>query len=162
MLTACLGSTAPLPAEEEAGGLKLFAPAPPATPHPRRSEVEAFQNSRRRGLTTTVRWSVPAFLLQTPGGAPALRRGPLRTTGHQLWIDRSGFVGENGRGRGENEACPSSTASLPSERPFRASSSGSLLEFLQSRSCDRSASVSSSFPSRRNLGGSPLLRQSPL
>jgi hypothetical protein len=73
MLTACLGSTAPLPSEEEAGGLKLFAPAPPATPHPRRSEVEAFRNSRRRGLTTTVRGSVPAFLLQTPGGAPSLR-----------------------------------------------------------------------------------------
>ena len=45
-----------------AGGLGLFASAPPATPHPRRSEAEAFQNSRRHGLTTTVLWSVPAFL----------------------------------------------------------------------------------------------------
>jgi hypothetical protein len=73
MMAACLGSTAPLPSEQNAGGLRLFAPAPPATPHPRRSEAEAFRNSRRRGRTTTVRWSVPAFLLQTPGGAPSLR-----------------------------------------------------------------------------------------
>ena len=43
-------------------------------------------------------------------------------------------------------ACLGSTVSLPSERPFRASSSGSLLEFLQPRSFDRGASVSSSFP----------------
>jgi hypothetical protein len=73
MLAACLGSTTPLPPEQEAGGLRLFASAPPAPPHPRRSEVESFRNSRRRGLTTTVRWSVPAFLLQTPGGSPLLR-----------------------------------------------------------------------------------------
>jgi hypothetical protein len=73
MPAACLGSTAPLPSEQKASGLRLFAPTPPATPHPRRSEVEAFRNSHRRGLSTTVRWSVPAFLLQTPGGAPSLR-----------------------------------------------------------------------------------------
>ena len=73
MVVACLGPTAPLSSEQKAGGLKLVAPAPPATPHPRRSEAEAFRNSRRRGLTTTVRWSVPAFLLQTPGGTPSLR-----------------------------------------------------------------------------------------
>jgi hypothetical protein len=70
---ACLGSTAPLPWEYKAGGLRLFASTPHAPPHPRRSEVEAFRNSRRPGLTTTVRWSIPAFLLQTPGGAPSLR-----------------------------------------------------------------------------------------
>jgi hypothetical protein len=35
-----------------------------------------------------------------------------------------------------------------------------LLEFLQLRSCDRSVSVSSSFPSRLNLSGSPRLRRS--
>ena len=50
---ACLGSTAPLPSERGAGGLRLFALSPSATPHPRRSEAEAFRNSRRRGLTTT-------------------------------------------------------------------------------------------------------------
>ena len=59
-------------------------------------------------------------------------------------------------------ACLGSTAPLPPERPFRASLSGSLLEFLQPRSHDRGASVSSSFPSHLTLGGSPLLRQSPL
>ncbi len=48
-----------------------------------------------------------------------------------------------------------STALLPPERPFRASSSGSLLGFLQPRSGDPVASVSSSFPSRRTLGGFP-------
>ena len=49
------------------------------------------------------------------------------------------------------------TASLPclSERPFRARPSGTLLEFLQLRSDDRRASVSSSFPSRPSLGGHP-------
>ena len=73
MLKACLGSTVLLPSEQKADGLTLFASTPHAPPHPRRSEVEAFQNSRRRGLTTTVRWSVPAFLLQTPGGTPSLR-----------------------------------------------------------------------------------------
>ena len=73
MRAACLDLTAPLPLEQGAGGLSFFASAPPATPYPRRSEAEAFRNSRRRGLTTTVRWSVPAFLLQTPGGAPSLR-----------------------------------------------------------------------------------------
>jgi hypothetical protein len=31
---------------------RLFASTPPATPHPRRSEVEAFWNSFSRGLTT--------------------------------------------------------------------------------------------------------------
>src|SRR5439155_14270377 len=40
----------------------------------RRSEAEAFWNSRGHGLTTVVPWSVPAFLLRTPGGAPPLRR----------------------------------------------------------------------------------------
>ena len=44
------------------------APTPPAAPLPRRSRAEAFRYSRHRGLTTTVRWSVPAFLLWTPGG----------------------------------------------------------------------------------------------
>ena len=39
--------------------------------------METFRNSRRRGLSTTVRWSVPAFLLQTPG---VLRRfGEVRS-----------------------------------------------------------------------------------
>ncbi len=44
------------------------APAPPATPHPRRSAVEAFRYSLRRGLSTTVRRSVPVFLLRTSAG----------------------------------------------------------------------------------------------
>ncbi len=59
-------------------------------------------------------------------------------------------------------ACLGSTAPLPPERPFRASSSGNLREFLQPRSYDRSTSVSSGFPSHLSLGGSPLLQQSPL
>jgi hypothetical protein len=58
------GIVATLPLGTKRCGLSLFAPAPPATPHPRRSEAETFRNSRHRGLTTTVRWSVPAFLLQ--------------------------------------------------------------------------------------------------
>ena len=37
-----------------AGSRSLSAPAPPATPHPRRSEAGAFRNSRRRGLKTMV------------------------------------------------------------------------------------------------------------
>ncbi len=52
-------------------------------------------------------------------------------------------------------ASPDSTAPLPPERLFRASSSGSLLEFLQPRSHDRGASVSSSFPSS-DAGRSPV------
>ena len=58
-------------------------------------------------------------------------------------------------GRDRGRQCR--TASLPclSERPFQARPSGNLLEFLQLRSNDRRASVSSSFPSQPSLGGHP-------
>ena len=48
------------------------------------------------------------------------------------------------------------SVSLPrlSERSFRALPGGNLLEFPQPRSCDRGASLSSSFPPRQSLGGS--------
>ena len=56
-----------------------LVPAPPAAPLPRRSELETFRYSHRHGLATMVRWSVPAFLLRTPGGAPtALGERSLR------------------------------------------------------------------------------------
>ena len=63
MRAACLDSTAPVPSEQKAGGLRVFAPTPPATPHPRRSEVETFWNSFSRGLVITLLQSVPAFPL---------------------------------------------------------------------------------------------------
>jgi len=56
------------------GGTRPLASAPLAAPLPRRSEAEPFRNSRGHGLATVVLWSVPAFLLQTPGEAPPLRR----------------------------------------------------------------------------------------
>jgi phage I-like protein len=52
--------------------------------HPRRSRAEAFWYSRRRGLMTTVRWSVPAFLLRTPGGTH--RFGSLVLRHHTLTL----------------------------------------------------------------------------
>ena len=54
--------------------------------------------------------------------------------------------------------CQSSAAPTPLGATLPDSLGGNLLEFLQLRSCDRRASVSSSFPSKRSLGGSPLLR----
>ena len=54
--------------------------------------------------------------------------------------------------------CQGSAAPTPFRATLPDSLGGSLLEFLQLRSCDRSASVSSSFPSQASLGGSPLLR----
>ena len=60
--------------------MRPLAPAPLAAPLPRRSEAEAFWNSFVRDLTITVPQSVPAFLLQTPGGAPPLRRKSLDAT----------------------------------------------------------------------------------
>jgi hypothetical protein len=47
-----------------------LALAPPAAPLPRRSEVEAFWNSFSCDRSIAVLQSVPAFLLQTPGGGP--------------------------------------------------------------------------------------------
>jgi hypothetical protein len=49
-------------------------------------------------------------------------------------------------GKKENEACQGSTAPLPSERPFRTSSSGSLLEFLQPRFPNRELQSVPAFP----------------
>ena len=54
--------------------------------------------------------------------------------------------------------CQGSAAPTPLGATLPDSLGGNLLEFLQLRSCDRRASVSSSFPSQRSLGGSPLLR----
>ncbi len=51
--------------------MQLLAWAPPAAPLPRRSEVEAFWNSFSCDHSIAVLQSVPAFLLQTPGGDPA-------------------------------------------------------------------------------------------
>ena len=56
---------------QEKGSVRPFAPAPPAAPLPRRFEVEAFWNSFSCDHSIAVLQSVPAFLLQTPGGAPA-------------------------------------------------------------------------------------------
>src|SRR2546427_762715 len=56
--------------------MRPLASAPLAAPLPRRSEAEPFRNSRSHGRATVVLWSVSAFLLQTPGGAPAAR-GPV-------------------------------------------------------------------------------------
>jgi hypothetical protein len=51
--------------------VRPLAPAPPAAPLPRRSEVEAFWNSFSCDHSIAVLQSVPAFLLQTPGGDPS-------------------------------------------------------------------------------------------
>jgi hypothetical protein len=45
--------------------------APPAAPPPRRSEAETFWNFFSCDHSIAVLQSVPAFLLQTPGGDPA-------------------------------------------------------------------------------------------
>ena len=57
-----------------------LASAPPAAPRPRRSEVETFWNSFSCDHSIAALQSVPAFLLQTPGGAPPLRRKSLNAT----------------------------------------------------------------------------------
>lgn len=54
--------------------------------------------------------------------------------------------------------CQGSVTPTPLGATLPDSLGGSLLEFLQLRSCDRRASVSSIFPSQASLGGSPLLR----
>jgi hypothetical protein len=54
--------------------------------------------------------------------------------------------------------CQGSAAPTPPGATLPDSMGGNLLEFLQLRSGDRRASVSSSFPSQASLGGSPLLR----
>jgi hypothetical protein len=51
--------------------MQPLASAPPAAPPPRRSEAEAFWNSFSCDRSIAVLQSVPAFLLQTPGGDPA-------------------------------------------------------------------------------------------
>ena len=51
--------------------MRPLASAPPAAPIPRRPEAEAFWNSFSCDHSIAVLQSVPAFLLQTPGGAPA-------------------------------------------------------------------------------------------
>jgi hypothetical protein len=51
--------------------MRPLAPAPPAAPLPRRSEAETFWNSFSCDHSIAVLQSVPAFLLQTPGGGPA-------------------------------------------------------------------------------------------
>jgi hypothetical protein len=53
------------------GSMHPFASAPPAAPLPRRSEAETFWNSFSCDHSIAVLQSVPAFLLQTPGGRPA-------------------------------------------------------------------------------------------
>ncbi len=59
--------------EQKAGGLRLFAPGTFRDNPFTRSDAETLWNSRHRALTITVRWSVRAFLLQTPGCAQSLR-----------------------------------------------------------------------------------------
>jgi hypothetical protein len=79
--------------------MQLLAWAPPAAPLPRRSEVEAFWNSFSCGHSIAVLQSVPAFLLQTPGGAPAApaQVARCRMLPYEIWkrdrslIDRSRF-----------------------------------------------------------------------
>jgi len=39
MLTACLSSTAPLPPEQKAGGLRLFASTPPEVASPQKRGI---------------------------------------------------------------------------------------------------------------------------
>ena len=82
--------------EQKAGGLRLFAPGTFRDNPFTRSEAETIWNSRRRALTITVRWSVPAFLLQTPCETPSIRRSALRTTGHQRRSVSSSSKSENG------------------------------------------------------------------
>lgn len=72
--------------------MRPLASAPLAAPRPRRSEAEAFWNSLGRDLSITGPQSVPAFLLQTPGGTLPLRRKSL--------VAASSLVGYgNGTGR---------------------------------------------------------------
>jgi hypothetical protein len=53
------------------GSKRPLASTPPAAPLPRRSEAEAFWNSFSCDRSIAMLQSVPAFLLQTPGGGPA-------------------------------------------------------------------------------------------
>lgn len=59
------------------GSMRLLVLMPPPAPLPRRSEVEAFWNFLSAVGDRTISQSVPAFLLQTPGGDPAARRKAL-------------------------------------------------------------------------------------
>src|SRR5206468_4892498 len=54
--------------------------------------------------------------------------------------------------------CQGSAAPTPLGATLPDSLGGNFQEFLQLRSGDRRASISSSFPSQASLGGSPLLR----
>jgi hypothetical protein len=82
--------------------MQLLAWAPHAAPLPRRSEVETFWNSFSRDRSIAVLQSVPAFLLQTPGGDPAApaQVARRRTLPYRVWnrdrslIDRSRFLDE--------------------------------------------------------------------
>ena len=78
---------------------------------------------------------------------PGYKKGPLieRSVGFLLCLMK-------------RPVCQGSAAPTPLGATLPDSLGGSLLEFLQLRSCDRRASVSSSFPSQPSLGGSPLLR----
>jgi hypothetical protein len=82
--------------------MQLLAWTPHAAPLPRRSEVETFWNSFSRDRSIAVLQSVPAFLLQTPGGDPATpaQVARRRTLPCRVWkrdrslIDRSRFLDE--------------------------------------------------------------------
>jgi hypothetical protein len=71
----------------------------------------------------------------------------------------SGFrVGRSQDPTPQHEARGRSLPHLP-DRPLRDSAGGNPLEFSQPRSCDRGASVGSSVPSCRVLGGTLILRR---
>ena len=81
------------------------------------------------------------------GPLPGYKKGPLiiRSAGLYFCLRRK-------------PVCQGSAAPTPLGATLPDSLGGNLLEFLQLRSCDRRASVSSSFPSQASLGGSLLLR----
>jgi len=114
-------------------------PAPPRlsrAPLPRQSGAEAFRNSRGHGRPTVVPWSVPAFLLRIPGGAPPLRRGPRWPPAHPVCA---------ARGR------------APSPRPWSTSSCSGVCVWEHSRS-STGPGLSGQVPTSPKAGGNPPRR----
>jgi hypothetical protein len=66
---ACLGSTALLPSEQEAGGLRLFAYAPPAPPHSRSSGNQRPLSRTDENSRSWPAWAQPLPCLRSdPSG----------------------------------------------------------------------------------------------
>jgi hypothetical protein len=90
---SCLGSSLPH-LSERSGALRREAlpPALPATPHPRRSESEAFRNSRRRGPTTRGGSVSPSFLLTSSSVGPR-SSGKVRSEPRQALLSSQRIIG---------------------------------------------------------------------